>query len=213
MTSLTLHIGNKRYSSWSLRAWLPLKKSGAVFAEDVIPLDTPEMPGQLASLSPARTVPVLTVDGAAIWDSLAIAEWAAERAPALWPADPVRRARARAATATMHSGFLALRKEMPMNLGRDNRPVARSAACEADVAKLVELWRAVRQDDAGYLFNDWSIADAFFTPVATRIRSYGVELPADADAYVSALLEDLDFVAWRAAALEEPWRNPLTEDI
>ncbi|MGD2133882.1 MAG: glutathione S-transferase family protein [Maricaulaceae bacterium] len=210
-----LYVGNKRYSSWSLRGWLGMKKSGLDFETVTIPLDTPEFAARIAPLSPTRTVPVLHAEGLAVWDSLAICELAAEAAPEahLWPRDSNVRAVARSLCATMHSSFAALRDAAPMNLGRDGTPKAFSDAVRADIDLIEALWREHRTHDGPYFFGDWSIVDAFWTPVATRFRSYAVELSPDAQAYADALLADPAFAEWRADALVETFPNPLNDDV
>jgi glutathione S-transferase len=209
-----LVIGNKRYSSWSLRAWLALKHAGIDFEERLLALDTPEYAGQIAPLSPTARVPVLHVDGVAVWDSLAIFEWAAEAAPdaGLWPADPSRRAIARSLCCTMHSGFSALRREAPMNLGREGEPKTFSDKVSADVAQLEALWRDYRAGEGPWFFGGWSLVDAAWTPVATRLRSYAVAVEPAAAAYVDTLLDDPHYRAWRADALAETLRIAATEE-
>lgn len=206
--SLTLHIGNKRSSSWSMRPWLALKKAGIAFRENLIPLDQEDTRETLLSLSPAATVPVLETPDGTIWDSLAICEWAAERAPGLWPEDPAARAQARAITASMHSGFAALRGELPMDLQRPPAATDMSVACWRDIETVQALWAHVKDGNGPFLFGDWSIADAFFAPVATRFETYAVPLTDEAAAYVQTLLTDPEFLEWRAAALDETFTTP-----
>jgi glutathione S-transferase len=208
----TLYIGDKRYSSWSMRPWLALKHAGIDFEEVVVPLDTPEFVQRIGGISPTRTVPALHLDGLVVWDSLAISEWAAEQAPLLWPADPGLRATARAMAATMHSGFSALRREAPMNLGRRDKPKPLSEAALKDVARIEALWRDYRTGDGPFLFSAWSIADAFWTPVATRIRSYAIPVGAAAQAYVDVLLREPHFQDWLDGALAETRPHPLRDE-
>jgi len=208
MSRPVLHIGNKRFSTWSLRPWLALRKADIAFDEHVIPLDQEETRDQLLTLSPAATVPVLEAAGGNIWDSLAICEWAAEQAPALWPADAGLRARARAITASMHSGFTAIRNELSMDLQRERSAVDMSVACWADIERMQALWAHVRTDDGPFLFGDWTIADAFFTPVAARFDTFAVPLSTDAAAYVKTLLDDPVYKDWLAAARLETWDAP-----
>lgn len=205
---LRLILANKNYSSWSLRPWLVLRAAKLVFEEVVIPLDEPGTEAAIAKVSPSRRVPVLEDDGLRVWDSLAIAEYVAEKAPEahLWPKDREGRAIARAVSAEMHAGFTAMRTEMPMNLKRSNVPVRPSAACQADVRRVAEIFgtmRGAHRDEGPYLFGAWSIADAMFTPVATRFRTYGVILGGAAQDYVETLLSNPDFAEWERAALEE----------
>lgn len=205
---LTILIGNKNRSSWSMRPWLALKKTGAAFAEEIIRLDEPGTRAALAARTPHGKVPVLRDGELVVWESLAICEHLAERFPEarLWPADPVLRARARSVASEMHAGFVALRREMPCNvtLRTTKAPTAEVAA---DVARLTTLFReerALRPGDGPYLYGAWSIADAFFTPVATRFRSYGVRLEdPTARGYCEALLADAAFGAWETGAIAE----------
>jgi glutathione S-transferase len=208
-----LYIGNKRYSSWSLRAWLVLKAARIDFDHVTIPLDTPEYAARIAPLSPVPTVPVLHADGYVIWDSLAIAEWAAEQAPELWPHDPAQRAVARSLAATMHSSFRALRVEAPMNLGRNGRPKAFSDDVRRDVDLIEAIWREHRVPGGPYFLGGWSIVDAFWTPVAARFRSYAISVEPAAEAYVDMLLADPEYQAWKAEALAETYPNALNADV
>lgn len=208
MSRPVLHIGNKRLSTWSLRPWLALKKAGIDFGEHLIPLDQEETRDQLLALSPAATVPVLETANGNIWDSLAICEWAAEQSPSLWPEDASLRARARAITSSMHSGFSALRSELPMDLQRDKAARDMSVACWADIERIQALWAHVQSGEGPFLFGEWSIADAFFTPVATRFETYCVPLSTDAAAYVKTLLADPVYKDWHAAARLETWDAP-----
>lgn len=220
-----LYVGNKNFSSWSLRPWLCLRWAGIAFEERVIRLDQPgygeRRIAEVLAVSPAGTVPALEVDGLSIWDSLAIAEWAAEQvAPGvLWPADPSVRAVARAATAEMHSGFAAVRRDLPMNLRRRCPPQPWVPETRAGIERIVQLWEGLRARHAAegpWLLGARSIADAFYTPVATRFRSYGVELTGAAREYAETLLADADFRAWEHAALSDrsdEGRFPGTEGL
>lgn len=203
-----LFIGNKRTSTWSLRPWLVLKKAGLDFDETLIPLNTARTQPQISEISPGNTVPVLHLGTTRIWDSLAICEWAAEQVPSLWPADPHLRARARTAASVMHSGFFALRDQCPMDLCRTPSPIALSAATQADIARMQALWAEMKTGEGPWLFGDWSIADAFFTPVADRFRAYAVELDDLAQAYCDTLLNDVTFAEWKAAADQEDYPIP-----
>ena len=206
-------IGTKKWSTWSLRAWLPLKHTGEAFTETLIPLrefETSE--AAIAAHSPSRLVPVLKDGELVVWDSLAIGEYLHERFPQarLWPADSEKRALGRAAAAEMHSGFASLRGECPMDLTLKTRADL-SPLTAKDIRRIVELWSQLRGcfgGDGPYLLGAWSIADAFFTPVATRFRSYGVLLSDYGDtgaagAYGEALLETPEFKAWEADALKD----------
>jgi glutathione S-transferase len=218
VASFTLIVGNKRYSSWSLRPWLAMRQAGIPFDEIVIPLYRLESKAALLEQSPAGKVPVLKHDGRAVWDSLAIMEYLAETCPEarLWPADPGVRALARCISAEMHAGFQALRSGMPMDLCAHLPGQPRSDAVVADIERVTAIWRECRTrfgDGGPFLFGTFSIADAMYAPVATRFRTYGVELDAPCQAYADAMLALPAFLAWQAAAMQEPWvitsyRNP-----
>jgi len=207
-----LIIGDKNWSSWSLRPWLALKRAGVPFTETLVRLRREDTAAAIAQVSPSGRVPVLRDGDLVIWDSLAVCEYVADRFPAaaLWPADDEVRALGRAAAAEMHSGFASLRGECPMDLAL--RTVAElSAATQGDVRRIVRLWcdlRARFQDKGPFLLGAWSIADAFYTPVATRFRSYGVKLTDYGDqgaagAYGEHLLEQPEYLEWETAALAE----------
>ncbi len=214
MTAFTLILGNKAYSSWSLRGWLLMKRSGAPFEERVIPLDRPGFKAEILAHSPSGRVPALEAGNLTIWDSLAIAEYLHERYPeaGLWPEDREVRAVARAVTAEMHAGFAVLRERLPMDLKR--APIAPGkgqmddpALC-AEIARIVEIWTDCRSRVSGggqFLFGEFCAADAFYAPVATRFHSYGVALEGAAAAYRDALLAWPDLAAWTDAAQAEPW--------
>lgn len=203
---MELVIGTKRWSTWSMRPWLALKHTGAPFTETLIPLREVETSTtEIRKHSPSGLVPALKDAGIVVGDSLAICEYLAERFPGLWPADPLDRALARAAAAEMHSGFGALRRECPMDLGlRTVEPM--SPEVEKDVRRIVALWLGLLDRSGGpFLLGGWSIADAFFTPVATRFESYGIDLKICGDdgraqAYVEALLRTPEYLAWLADA-------------
>lgn len=214
---MELVIGDKLYSTWSLRPWLVLKRCGADFTETVVRLNRPDTAEQIARHSPAGRVPVLKVDGETLWDSLAISVWCAERYPEarLWPVDPHARWQARSVVCEMHSGFMALRNECAMApdhamVGPDRSAPPTGADTAADIRRLVQIFREARtRFGAGgdYLYGEWSIADAFFTPVAARFRHFQIDLAAHGDvdgaaaAYVSALLAQPDFITWGEQAL------------
>ena len=202
-------IGTKRWSSWSLRPWLALKRTGAPFHETLIELrQAGATDAAIAGHSPSRLVPALKHGELTVWDSLAICEYLAELYPQarLWPADSSLRALARSAAAEMHSGFASLRGECPMEL-ETRKTVAISEATGRDVRRIVERWTQLLKRSGGpFLLGEWSIADAFYTPVATRFRSYGIHLSDHGDtgaagAYAERLLETPEFLAWEAAAL------------
>ncbi|MGR3541415.1 MAG: glutathione S-transferase N-terminal domain-containing protein [Hasllibacter sp.] len=200
-----LAIGDRAYSSWSLRGWLLLAAFDLPVRVHRAQMRTPEFPALLARFAPARTVPALrTPDGAVATDSLAIAEELASRHPEAghWPADPGARALARSLAAEMHSGFAALRGACPMNL-RQGWQAATSAAVRADLDRLGALWSAARaMAGAGpWLFGPYGAVDAFFAPVAMRIAGYALPVEGDARAYVDAHLRHPPLLAWRDAAM------------
>ena len=185
---LSLVIGDKNLSSWSLRPWLMMKASGIAFTERLIRLDRPETKSEIARYSPSGRVPCLIDDDTAVWDSLSIAEYLAEKFPEkhLWPEAPKKRAIARSVSAEMHSGFQALRSFWPMNFSREGMGHMTYGA-GGDIARIAEIWEAVRRDfGAGgpFLFGRFSIADAMYAPVVSRFQTYGpVNLPPLADAW------------------------------
>ena len=190
----TLVMGNRNYSSWSLRAWLYLRASGIPFDEIVIPLFTDTWRHEIATYSPAGRVPVLLDGEVAIWDSLAIMETVRERIPdALgWPADPAARARARSVSAEMHSGFMAVRDELPQNIRarRQLRLEDLSADCRQQIHRIETIWSDREHTGRGpWLFGDFGIADVMFAPVALRFVTYGIPLNPPARAFVERVLQ------------------------
>ena len=205
----TLVIGNKNYSSWSLRAWLPLKQTGAGFEEIVIPLSRPGMTLEIREHSPSGRVPLLRHGDLAVWDSLAIGEYLAELFPSavLWPAERSARAVARAVVAEMHSGFAALRRELPMDM-RNRAPVAPSSQTLSDIARIQEIWDDCRGrfgSEGDFLFGAPGLADAFFAPVVSRFATYGIPLAGAAATYAEAVQSWAAYREWLAAAEAEPW--------
>ena len=208
--SLKLLIGNKNYSSWSMRPWLALKAAGLPFEAEVLPLWTDAFTTALDALGVPRKVPVLVDDGVAIWESLAIIEHVAERFPPapVWPADPLARRHARSVSCEMHAGFAAVRSQLPMNLSRPPEPRAIDAAAMADVTRITHVWREARDrfgTGGDFLYGAFSAADAMFAPVAARFRTYEVPLDPVCAAYVAAIHAYPAFGEWRMAALAEPW--------
>lgn len=206
--SLTLIIGNKNYSSWSMRAALVLDLTEEPYEEQRIPLFRPESRARLQAASPNGKVPVLLTEEGPIWDSLAIAEYLAETYSEfhLWPRGEYARALARSICAEMHSGFSALRSHLPMDLKREPKALKLPADAQADIARVCAIWADCRQrfgQDGPFLFGHASIADAFYAPVAARLRGYAVELPAEAAAYVETIYQWPAFQRWYRAALEE----------
>lgn len=204
MTHLSLVIGNKNYSSWSLRAWLALKQAEIEFTEIRIPLDTPTTYQQIRRYSPAGRVPVLLHHDLTVWDSLAICEYVAESfAPNLWPEDTVARAVARSVSAQMHSGFVKLREHLPMDCRARQGVVGVNLAVQTDIEQITAIWHECRKEfgvGGGFLFGQFSIADAMFAPVVSRFITYGVELDSVAQAYALAIWELPAMQEWLAAA-------------
>jgi glutathione S-transferase len=207
--ALTLVLGNKNYSSWSMRPWMALKGAGVAFDEVVIPLYTGDADKQrILKYSPAGKVPIL-VDGAVtVWDSLAIIEYLAEKFPGkdFWPADAAARAHARSISAEMHSGFMALRNECAMNIKRPVHKRTLSADATANVERVQQIWTECRKTYGGpFLFGAFSCADAMYAPVVHRFRIYGVDVTGAVADYMGAMQAHPAFVAWTAAALKETW--------
>jgi glutathione S-transferase len=209
--SLTLYVGSKRLSSWSLRPYLALAHAGAPFETVVILLDQADTKAKIGAVNPAGRVPVLHDDGHLIWDSLAICEYVNELFPnaKLWPSDRVARAHARSISAEMHSGFAALRREMPMDLIARKPGVGHTPEALADALRVMTIWRECLSSSNGpFLFCTFTIADAMFAPVATRFTTYGVELDATCRAYVDAIQSLPAFKDWLADAAKEPQTRP-----
>lgn len=203
---MKLIIGNKNYSSWSLRAWLAAREGGFNFGEIDIPLFMPGTRERILSHSPSGKVPCLNDNGVLVWDSLAIGEYLAEKQPALLPADPVARATARAVSAEMHAGFRDLRTHMPMNIRKDYRGFGRSPDVDEDIARIIAIWNDCRaRFGAGgpYLFGHFTLADAAFAPVCFRCKTYGLEVNGAAGDYLATMLANKHMQEWEAAARAE----------
>jgi glutathione S-transferase len=206
--SLHLIIGDKLLSSWSLRGALALDLTGAAYTEELIKLGQPDTRARLLKHSPAGKVPLLKTEHGTIADSLAIAEYLAEQFPeaGLWPKDTAARAQARSACAQMHSGFFAMRGNMPFDLSHDAPLSPTIPDVEADIQRMRALWaecRAVATDTGPFLFGSATLADAIFAPIAVRLRTYQVKLPAADEAYVETIYQWPAFKAWQKAGLEE----------
>lgn len=214
--ALTLVVGNKNYSSWSLRPWIALKAAGIAFSDRVISLNDPQFKPTLLALSPAGKVPVL-LDGAThVWESLAILEYLADKFPAaaLWPADAAARAHARAIASEMHAGFAPLRRHLPMNFWRPVKRRNLTAEAAANVARIDAMWSECRTrfgDGGPFLFGRFSAADAMYAPVVSRFHTYDVEVGPGARAYMDAVMALPAWSEWRQAALKEPWVLPEDE--
>ena len=203
---LTLVIGNKNYSSWSLRPWLAMKQTGIPLVEQRIALYQPDSRRRVLEHSPSGKVPVLKDGATTVWDSLAILEYLAEVFPdrGLWPQNAAARAGARSMSAEMHSGFTALRARMPMNLRNSYPGRGLTPEVEADIARIVRLWTECRATASGpFLFGHFCIADAMFAPVATRFVTYGVKLPPACQRYVETLIALPALQLWYADARAE----------
>ena len=216
MSSLHLIIGNKNYSSWSLRPWMALSMAGIPFRETVIPLDTPDTARLIAEHSRAGRVPVLHHGRTSIWESLAIMEYLAELFPEkhLWPKATAARALARSVSNEIHAGFSALRNDCPMNLRRPRKPVPLSDAVLRDVKRIEDLWREARArygKGGKFLFGKFSIADAMFAPVVTRFDTFAIPVADDTRAYMDHVMNTEAFRSWKEAALKEEWIVPSDE--
>ncbi len=210
MADLTIYLGNKNYSSWSLRPWLVLKQTTVAFDEVVIPLYQPTSKETVLKYSPSGRVPALKHGETIVWESLAICEYLAESFPNfdLWPRDPAARAVARAASNEMHSGFLALRRHFPMNIRSSFPNRARVPEAQADINRGMAIWRDCRtrfgEGKGDFLFGHFTIADAMYAPVVTRFRTYRVELEREADLYCDTITAMPAMLEWAAAARNEP---------
>jgi glutathione S-transferase len=208
MTEATLIIGNKNYSSWSLRGWLAVKQSGIAFEEILVNLGADDYKAQLQSHSGAGKVPVLLHNGLEIWDSLAIIEYLAEVRPeaGLWPKDPATRAVARSISAEIHSSFSALRGAMPMNMRASHPGKGRKDGVDQDVARVTEIWggcRTASGSNGDFLFGAWTAADAMYAPVVSRFKTYAVELDDVSKRYADAVLGSAFFNEWEVEAFKE----------
>lgn len=205
-------MGNKNYSSWSLRPWILMTHLGVTFRETIVPLDTPQFKDEIGRYGPSGRVPVLQHDGLTIWDSLAICEYVAELTGRGWPAQRAARAVARSVGAEMHAGFGNLRAEWPLNATARNRHTPMTPGLEADVERIEEIWCDCRsrfgKTGGPWLFGEYSIADAMYAPVVLRFNTYGAPLTETARWYIAAALEDDAMQNWLLAAKEETWTVP-----
>ena len=211
MSDLKLIIGNKNYSSWSLRPWIAMKQTGIEFDEELIPFhDMAAFHENIARYSGARRVPVLLHQKRVIWDSLSILEYLAEIFPHhnLWPQDQAARAHARCISAEMHSGLNAVRSALPMNLHRPLENYPLNEDVQADIARITAVWREARNSfgrDGEFLYGTFSNADAMYAPVVSRFHTYGVKVEADIRAYMDAVLNTAAFQEWQRDGLKETW--------
>jgi glutathione S-transferase len=213
---MILAIGNKNYSSWSMRPWVLLREAGIAFEEKQLKFGDDGKPVGVDALSPTRKVPVLIVDGEPVWDSLAIAETVAERFPdkQLWPADATARAYARSICAEMHSGFQALRDEMPMNIRSRHPGKGLTPDVQRNIERVVALWTEARSRfgrGGNLLFGRFGVADAYYAPVVTRFQTYAVKLPPAAQAYCDAVLALPAVREWMDGARRETEFVPADE--
>jgi glutathione S-transferase len=213
---LKLIIGNKNYSSWSLRPWIAMKVAGIAFDEEVVSLSATDFKARMSKVSGTGKVPALVDGDVRVWESLAILEYLAEKYPhaRLWPADPAARALARAIAAEMHAGFAPLRRTLPMNMWRPVMPRELDPDVKANVRRIEEMWIDCRtRYGAGgaFLFGPFGAADAMYAPVVSRFHTYAVEVGEAARAYMAAVMALPAWGEWRAAALAEPWVLPEDE--
>jgi glutathione S-transferase len=209
MSDLTLVIGNKNYSSWSLRPWILMRHLGLDFQERLIPLFQPGFDQEIEKHSPTRKVPLLQQGEFRVWDSLAICEYVVEVTGRGWPKYPQARAMARAISAEMHSGFTNMRNAWPMNARARNRRVPMTPSLQADVDRVEAIWRDCRSRfGAGgpWLFGEYSAADAMYAPVVLRFNTYGTNLSDETRGYMATVLEDPPMQEWLSAAENEPWK-------
>lgn len=209
---MKLLIGNKCYSSWSLRAWLLMRASGIAFTEQLVLLDEPGFKETIFTAAPGSggTVPTLVDGDIAVWETLAICEYLHDIQPqaGIWPRDKAARAHARAISSEMHAGFMALRSACPMNLGKRFATRDRGPGVARDVERLTGLWRQARERfGAGgpFLYGEFSAADAMFAPVVTRLDTYGIAVDPVSQDYMQAVLALPAYREWLTAALAEPW--------
>ena len=213
---MLLIIGNKNYSSWSFRPWIAMKTAGIAFDEQVIPFSDPDFKQRVLAIGRNGKVPALDDDGVHVWESLAILEYLAEKFPQarLWPSEPGVRAHARAIAAEMHAGFLALRRECPMNFRRPVKPRELSPEAAANAGRIDAMWsdcRARFGSGGPFLLGTFGVADAMFAPIVARFHTYAVEVGAVSRAYMDAVMRLPAWREWHDAALKEPWVVPEDE--
>lgn len=214
MDGLVLYIANKNYSSWSFRPWIALKAAGIAFEEVLIPFNDDASNPKFREISPTGKVPVLHHGSLQVWESLSIIEYVAELYPdaGIWPYDPADRAMARSISMEMLSGFRALRNACPMNMRREKRRIETGADVMADVARITDIWRTMRQRSGGpFLFGAFSAADAMYAPVVNRLDVYDFDLDEETLTYMKAVQSHPAWVEWKAAALQESWIVPADE--
>lgn len=213
---MKLVIGNKNYSSWSMRPWLAAKAAGIPFEEELIVLRQDDTGERIRSRSPNGKVPALIDGDLVLFESIAILEYLAELAPALWPQDRAARALARSICAEMHAGFVPLRNRCPMNIRRQPAAIALDEAVEANIARLVAMWsgcRAAHGARGPFLFGQFGNADAMFAPVVNRLHVYAVPVPAIVRDYMDAVMATPAWLAWEGAARSEAWAIADTDTV
>ena len=208
--ALKLFIGNKNYSSWSMRPWIAMKVAGIAFEETVVPLDTPEFKAKVGAVSGNGKVPLLIDDDIKVWESLAILEYLAEKFPkaGLWPADAAARAHARAIAHEMHGGFQPMRGHLAMNMWRPVKKRALNLDVEANIKRIEAMWadcRARFGSGGPFLFGRFGAPDAMYAPVVARFHTYAVDVSAGTRAYMDAVMALPAWREWHAAAVKEPW--------
>jgi glutathione S-transferase len=214
MSDFTLVIGNKNYSSWSLRPWMLLRHLQLPFDEELITLSQPDTRPRLLQHGPAGRVPVLKHGSLTVWESIAIGEYLCELTGKGWPDERAARSQARAVSAEMHAGFGTLRAQWPMNARAIGRRTPMSAELRADIGRIDALWSDCRTRFGGagpWLFGEYSLADAMYAPVALRFRTYGAMLSPPSQAYLDTVLQDAPLQQWLAAAALEPWSIAYSE--
>ncbi|MTH97543.1 glutathione S-transferase family protein [Roseibium sp. RKSG952] len=214
MADLELFIGNKNYSSWSFRPWIALRHKDIPFRENLVPFDFENGNPAFKDFSPSMKVPVLKDGDLTVWDSLAILEYIADLFPeaGLWPEDTKVRAKARAVSAEMHSGFTALRGTCPMNMKRPLEVLPVDDGVKADVARIAQIWSECLDASGGpFLFGDFSVADAMYAPVVSRFRTYCLSNDPVFHRYADALTATPAWKEWEAEAVKEPWHVAVDE--
>lgn len=214
--ALSLVIGNKNYSSWSMRPWIAMKATGIPFTEEVISLHAGDFKERVLKVSGTGKVPVLSDGDVHVWESLAIIEYLAERFPdlGLWPTDPVARGHARAVATEMHGGFIPMRRHLPMNMWRPIIPRELPDDVVANVRRIEDIWTDCRTrfgKDGPFLFGRFGAADAMYAPVVSRFHTYAVNVGAVARDYMNAMMALPAWIEWHAAAVKEPWVLPEDE--
>ena len=214
--SLTLVIGPKNYSSWSLRPWILLKHLGVEFEELMMPLYTPAFANEIRRYNPTGRVPVLLDGKVHVWETLAIAEYLAEKTGRGWPADRAARARARTISTEMQSGFQTLRATCPFNVRAHGKRVIQGPELRSDIERIDTIWRETREQfgqGGPWLFGEYSIADAMYSSVMLRFRTYGIDLSGPSSAYRNTVLADPPLLEWMRAAHTETLRVEAIDSV